>query len=117
MAIAASLITSIYILQSGALVGVTRYSYAFLRMSRAKNFMFNTRREREEKKDIKQFKLEKKEDDPETILKYEFSLVEQKQLKDYKNLYMEKVSIMHDGKQKEPNAMLWTLVYLPEAPQ
>lgn len=117
MAIAASLLTSIFILQSGALVGVTRYSYTFLRMSHAKNFMLNTRRVREEKKERTEFKLEKKEEDPETILRYEFAPVAHKLLKDYKNLYLEKVSITHEAKQKEPDSVLWTLIYVPEAPQ
>ena len=118
LAIAASILTSIYILQSGALTGVIRYSYSFLRMSHAKNFLLNTRRVREETlKDAKQFKLEKKEEDPETYLKYDFGVAQQKSLKDFKNLYVEKVSIMHDSRQKNPNAMLLTFVYVPEALQ
>lgn len=117
LAIAASILTSIYILQSGALAGVMRYSYSFLRMSHAKNFLLHTRRVREEAKDAKQFKLEKKEEDPETYLKYEFGAAPQKSLKDFKNLYVEKVSIMHDSKQKTPNATLLTFIYIPEAPQ
>jgi prepilin-type N-terminal cleavage/methylation domain-containing protein len=70
LAIAASILTSIYIMQSGALVGATRFAYRFARIIQAKDFMFLARRKREEAKDTKQFHLEKKEDDPDTYLKY-----------------------------------------------
>lgn len=116
LAIAASILTSIFILQSGALVGVTRFAYRFARIIQAKDFMLNTRRMREAK-DAKQFHLEKKEEDPETYLKYEFFSSEKSSLKNMKNIYFEKVSIRHEGNQKEPNDVLLTLIYIPEAPE
>ena len=114
LGIAASLLTSIYIMQSGALVGASRFAYRFARIIQAKDFMLNTRRMREEK-DAKQFHLEKKIDDPETYLKYEFLNSEKSSLKNMKNIYIEKVGIRHEGKQKTPNDMLLTFVYIPEA--
>lgn len=116
LGIAASLLTLIYIMQSGALVGANRFAYRFARIIQAKNFMLNTRRMREEK-DAKQFHLEKKEDDPEAYLKYEFLNSEKSSLKNMKNIYIEKVSVRHEGKQKTPNDVLLTFVYIPEAPE
>lgn len=117
LAIAASIITSIYILQSGALVGVTRFAYRYGRIIQAKNFLLDTRRKREQAKDAKQFNLEKKEEDPESYLKYEFFSSERSSLKNMKNIYIEKVSIRHESKQKGPSDVLLTLVYIPEASQ
>lgn len=117
LVIAASILTSIYIMQSGALVGATRFAYRFARIIQAKDFMFFARRKREEAKDQKQFHLEKKEDDPETYLKYEFLNSEKSSLKNMKNIYLEKVSIRHEGTQKEANDVLLTLIYIPEEPE
>jgi prepilin-type N-terminal cleavage/methylation domain-containing protein len=117
MAIAASMMTAIFILQSGALAAVLRYSTDYMRMVHAKNFLLDTRRKREESKNPKQFKLEKKEDEPETFLRYSFGDVKETTLKSFDNLYIEKVDIAHEARQKEPNATLFTLIYMPEQKQ
>lgn len=114
LAIAAFILTSLYILQSGALTGVLKYSAHYHRMIYAKNFLLNTRRVREESKNTKQFKLEKKEEDPETYLKYSFGLVEKGSLKELKTIFVEKVEINNEAKQKQPSATLLTLTYVPE---
>lgn len=114
LAIASSLLASIYILQAGSLAAVLRFSNNFVRIDQAKNFLFDTRRKREQAKHPKQFKLEKKEDNPEAYLKYNFGSVEQTSLKSLENIYIEKVDVMQDARQKEPSMTLLTLVYQPE---
>ncbi len=114
LGIAASIMASIYILQAGSLAAVLRYSTNYERIILGKNFLFDTRRKREEAKNPPSYKLEKKEEDPETYLKYNFDGVQETAFKNLENLYIEKVDILHDARQKEPSATLLTLVYMPE---
>jgi len=117
LVIAAIFISSIGIMQTRGLGAVVRYAHRYARIIHAKNFMLITRRAREESKDAKKFMLEKKEDNPESYFKYEFGSSEGSSLKNMKTIYVEKVSIKHESKQKEPSDLLLTLVYIPEAPE
>lgn len=113
LAIIALVLTPIYVVQSTVLQRVGRYARMVDRFMQAKFFLINSGIN--VAKDAKQVTLEKKIDAPLTFLTYEFQkLPDTSPLKNFKDIYVEKVTLkFEDGGRKQMDSLV-TFRYRPE---
>lgn len=115
IAIAATVLTSVFMVQNASLQSVVLRARRLQQMLFAKKFIHTTRRIIEQSKDQRQFSLERKEDDPETFLSYKLESVGKKSsLKKINNLYREKVTVSNDKQHTGRTYELITFFFVAE---
>lgn len=113
VAIAAIILTPLFILQGVVLQNVDRVSRKLHRIFFAEDFLYEARRSMVP--EIRVFTLEKKIDDPATVLQYKFGPLDKKSaLGAINNLHVERVTITWQDQRRQREEQLIRFVYKPE---
>lgn len=113
IAIAVIILTPLFILQGVVLQGVHRGSRKLHRIFLGKHVLYEARRAMGP--EAREFTLEKKIDDPQTVIKYELRPLRGKSsLHEVNNLYVERVTIKWQDPRGKREEQLIGFVYKPE---
>jgi len=108
------LLSPLFITQESIFLSVAKGAQSFGRIIKAKNFYWSAK-QKADKQEKPGFTLDKKLDDPIMMLKYEVTSQSQKSsLKDFKDVYKERVKITwQDGRRKKEDALV-SFVFKPQ---
>jgi prepilin-type N-terminal cleavage/methylation domain-containing protein len=112
VAIIAVVLTPIFILQGNTLRNVATIANYMQRLFFAADFLQQARQT--QAPIVRQFMLEKKENNPQTILKYELSSTQNPALKDIPGILQEKVTITWQEDRHRRSDALVSYVYKPK---
>lgn len=118
VAIVALVMTPLFILQNRVFLGVTHAGHTTARFIAARNFLIETA-EKNLKKDVPEFTLEKKIEDPLTFLKYEIKPVTKESAigKKFNNVHKESVTFTwQDGTATKKDTLV-SFMYRPKSTQ
>ncbi len=115
VAIAAIILTPLFILQGVVLQNVGRMSRTLHRIFWAQHFLYEARRIKDP--EVRDFTLEKKIEDPECVLKYELKAVAKKSsLSQIADIRKEQVTITWQDQRRTREEQIISFVYKPESP-
>jgi len=108
------LLSPLFITQGSLLLNIAERSRIFERILKAKNFYWVAQQKAAQQEQV-EFKLDKKIDNPPMILKYQIvPRSDQSRLKDFKDVYLEFVTIeWKDGNKKREDALV-SLIFKPK---
>ncbi len=115
VAIMGIILAPIFLLESSVFNAVGRGAEKFQRIIRSKQFLFTA--SKEQKPEVTEFKLEKKEENPVSVMRYTYAPVDKKSsLAKLNGMYRQEV--ITSGKDKRsPEGQAIQFIYKPERPK